>query len=1256
MRRDSLRRSLSEPLNVEKALMGAPVRCLPRTQGSRPDGRVMEMTMMIKTRLRAHSLALSLLMLMAAACQPDAPEPQRDDDASATSELDSELDCPEGQIPWRFPAAGAATNSEEYLASAETAKDGLTAIPGYAEINVQSVSCATSSLNDPALLARVSGRCKGARSCSVTTLCATSCPAGAASPGCAYSDATIQYTCGDTDAAGAPKVYTSTATQGTSGTFETTNELSCRGVNESLSKVNDNAGKVACIPAQCHGRARRNADMQCVVDDSKVEVVLSAEFGAITPAIETQDVQSKALAAKAVEEGKLPGPPLAINGTLKIPVTIQFANDLVPDEVKFTAWLEDEYIGAHEYSLSGETKRFRCVPFAFTLRASDPHTKSAGVRTYKKLVTTKFAEDCDGYANRKEFSELLKRSQISSFPQEDDFQQHLHLSYDMDGRTVWHKGLTLATASSLGDSEPECTPNPVAMFYDSANTTYNRSAYYEQRRVATYKPAGGKALYLGQAFSNRAQIGTRDIVARNEPVIRVFSNRRPTVSVDISWYMSNMNYSHVLNLERPQTRNFADGARKYLYAPRADVYIVPLGQTRAEREAQPPLHLGSVKLTDGVENGLFEGADDIVTQSAALQLSATVKQKMTRDATSPFFIPGTKGQFELFYCINATDGLLKRDAFTPLWTDPINSYRNETRWLANPQPGANNTTYDYIATYDLAHDIRRKNNGEAVNPAHQAGPFKAVWSLELESFSQEDHNPNAMPFKYRGCRTAKAPLVIYVDRFKTPVEPAERVAADVPASARTHTDFTDEQKSGDQSMSGNQDTGMQETCANGSSKDIYCSNTSNSGGRSDGEGGRPTMDLTSTIEHNPPQGEGGEPSIGAKFRGQLADFNALDIADLFNPANGVDEPKTSKRIEFTLTPNWENIAAVLNGADPSPVTEWDKGRFGGQDGLGFSLGYNTMFNIGPVPVFVTIKFTVGASVGISFTLALEPEEDDDQYECLAPDATEDCVVVSTEPASFADAVEDCSESGGRLSELQDAAEATKLRAALQDEGVTAAWIGAQLAYEKDTQVTEYRWMTDSAPFASDANGGTVRYFSNINIPNKRGLATFRETGAAVFYNPEAQELGAAKVEGDMPAALPYACTLRRATKEVYFEWATALKIGAGAGFGLEGCTPSPVAGFCLSASLNIVNAELAPTVGQTFRWLFDGAEPFARNGILYFKIPFTMSLFSGDVKAALKLALTFFELAIEWTIHSFDGIELFNIDLYEVTLPVLEDY
>lgn len=1255
MRRDPLYRAMStaQPNKGKGASAPDQASLLKRNNAQAPLG-AMEMKM-DKTRLRARILALSLMMLAGFACQADEPTQSSEGDASKR-ELDSELACPEGQVPWRFPASGAVTNSEEYLASAETSKDGLTAIPGYAEISVQSVSCSTASLDDESLLARVTGRCKGTRSCSVATLCASSCAGGESSPGCTYSDATIKYTCGDVDAAGAPKVYTSTALAGTGGTFETTNELSCKGVNESLTKVNANAGEVACVPAQCHGRARRNADMQCVVDESKVEVVLTAKFGTITPAIETQDRFNKALADKAVKDFTVPGPPIAINGTLNVPITVTFANDLVPEEVKFTAWLEDEYVGPFDFQLNGYTKKFRCVPFAFTLRADDAHSKSAaGERVYRKLVTTKFSEDCNSDANRQEFNKLLAQRNITTYTNERDFKQHLHLSYDMDGRSVWHKGLTLATASKLGDSEPECTPNPAAMFYDNSSATYNRTAYYEQRRVATYQPAGGKNLFFGQAFSDRAEIGTRAIVARNEPIIRVFSNRRPSVNVDLSWYLSNMNPDHVLNLEKPELRKFGGELRKYLYAPRADIYIAPLGQTRAQREKQPPLLLGSVKLTDGNENGEFEGTDDIVTQSASVQLSAVVKQKLTRDDTSPFYIPGTTGKFELFYCINATDGLLKRDAFTPLWHEPINEYRNETRWLANAQPGVNGSTYDYIATYDLAHDVTRKSKNEPVNPAHASGPFVRVWSVELESASLKDHNPDAIPFKYRGCRTAAQPLVVYVDRFKTPVEPAERIAADVPASDRTHTDFTDEQKSGDESMSGGQDTGLQETCENGSSKDIYCSNTSNSGGRSEGEGGRPTMDLTTTIEHDPPVGEA-KPTIAAKFRGQMADFNALDIGKLFDPSSGLEEPKTSKRLEFTIAPNWENIAAVLNGADPSPVTDWDPGRFGGQDGLGFSLGYNLMFNIGPVPVFVTIKFTVGASVGLSITLGLEPDDEDDSYECLAPDATEDCVIVIEDAASFADAVEDCSDSGGRLSELQDADEAAKLRDALVDANVSAAWIGAQVAYEKDTQVTEYRWLTDSKPFASDANGGTVRYFDNINIANKRGLATYQEVGAAVFFNPTAQELGASVVEGANAAALPYACTLRRATKEVYFEWAVALKLGAGAGVGLEGCTPSPVAGFCLSASLNIVNAELAPTVGQTFRWLFNGAEPFARNGILYFKIPFTMSLFSGDVKAALKLALTFFELAVEWTIHSFDGLELFNVDLYEVTFPVLEDY
>ena len=37
-------------------------------------------------------------------------------------ELDSDIQCPEGQIPWKFPSKGTKIDSEEYSASAEGAR------------------------------------------------------------------------------------------------------------------------------------------------------------------------------------------------------------------------------------------------------------------------------------------------------------------------------------------------------------------------------------------------------------------------------------------------------------------------------------------------------------------------------------------------------------------------------------------------------------------------------------------------------------------------------------------------------------------------------------------------------------------------------------------------------------------------------------------------------------------------------------------------------------------------------------------------------------------------------------------------------------------------------------------------------------------------------------------------------------------------------------------------------------------------------
>jgi len=1205
----------------------------------------------MKTRAyRKQRLALATILLwigFASACGNEPQEPEEGTTEVVRDKVYSDIVCPDGEIPWQFPNRGTALNSEEYTASADVAMKTDGQLATFSRIRIQEVTCGNAI--DATRASKVLGNsCEGFRSCNATNVCQFNCGPGGSNSECKYSDATIKYTCGsnDLDANGDPKVYTATAKTGTAGTYGVTYPIDCTGIGDQLVTKGQRDGTIACIPAQCHGRARRNADMQCVVDDTKVEVVVEATIGEIKPAFETTDHFTKKIIAEAIKDKKIFAEPLPINATYNIPVTVKFANELVPEEVKFTAWLEDTHTGPSDtYNI------FRCVPFAFTLKATDPHiTQADGTKVYQKTIKTKFSEDCISIDPFKEMQAHVEEVdpgtlgfRPSLYVEFNNVFQNLHLSYDMEGRSVWHKGLNLKTASQLGDSTPECTPNPMGMFYERLDDNYNHSAYYEQRRVTTYKPPGDGKLFFSYAYADRSEIGTVDIVARNEPVIRVFSNRRTTMTFDLSWYVSNMDRNHRFNLENPKTRMIYGENRKYINSPRADVYLVPAGLTVAQREAITPLHIGKVDLSDGNNNGKIEGADDGITQSASLVFPADVKQKMVRDASSPHFIEGKSRSFDLFYCINAWDGLLKRDAYTTGWVGNYNYFRNEVRLMSEPLQDSTGKLYGLVDSYDLAHDVRRQEEGQPRREAYWTGPFSRVWSLELENRSM--HNPYATPFKYRGCRTAKVPVVVYVDRFKTPVEPAERVTADIPTSARIHTDFADGQESGDTSMSGSNDTGLEETCPNMDSSDIYCSNTSNSGGRSSGEGGRPALDATTTIERSPPQADAKYDTVALKVRAQLAEFMALDLSE----APGT--PGVSRQLEFNIAPNWDNIAELLNGGDPSPNTEWKEGRFGGRDGLGYSIGYNLMFNIGPVPVFVTISFAVGASIGLTITLDLGPP-DGEEYQCTGE--SEDCFLIENTATSFADAVEACSDAGGRLAEMKDEDEAADLIAALKEEGIDSAWIGAQIAYEKDNRISEYRWLSDSTPFATDENGGAVRYLDNIEIKNERGLATFGESPAAVFLNPNAEELGATRI--DQGAGLPYVCTLPYADEEAYFGWSVALKIGAGAGVGLQGCTPSPFVGFCLSANLAIIGAEVAPTVGQSFRWLLRNGEAFARNGTLSFSIPFTLTLFAGDVRAALKIALLFVDLSIEWVIHAFDGLKLLEIDLYKVEFPVLEDY
>ena len=100
----------------------------------------------MKTHPRPWHLWLMALALASALGCGQADPGSGDELEKTKAPLDDAMVCPDGQVPWRFPASGAATNSEEYLASAEVSMDNQGGLPGYADIGISSVSCTRASI------------------------------------------------------------------------------------------------------------------------------------------------------------------------------------------------------------------------------------------------------------------------------------------------------------------------------------------------------------------------------------------------------------------------------------------------------------------------------------------------------------------------------------------------------------------------------------------------------------------------------------------------------------------------------------------------------------------------------------------------------------------------------------------------------------------------------------------------------------------------------------------------------------------------------------------------------------------------------------------------------------------------------------------------------------------------------------------------------------------------------------------------------
>lgn len=496
---------------------------------------------------------------------------------------------------------------------------------------------------------------------------------------------------------------------------------------------------------------------------------------------------------------------------------------------------------------------------------------------------------------------------------------------------------------------------------------------------------------------------------------------------------------------------------------------------------------------------------------------------------------------------------------------------------------------------------------------------------------------------WRGCRRSKTPLIVRIDRFATPIEPFAEFGFDGYVSGTT---------AGDDKMSGTNDNDSEVVCQDTAKTD--CKEVMKGGNRTDGEGAGSTYDITAASQRTPGD------KASADIKGEMLAMQLLDMADpdaseVSWPSDGSPEPVVVK-----VAPDWDTLRENLDRKfQANPAVDWDTGHYGGAMGLGVGWGFKFRWQVGPVPLLVTFSITVGASLELVATFQFAPEAGDG-YPCL--NENEPCYEASSEAATFAEAVDACSETGGRLAELSSAAEAAKFAQNMPSGEET--WLGGMLAYLHATpqcatayneaacaskSETEYRWLSNAVAFASNTGRSAPDVVGNALFTDYPNLSTHYPTEAAVYASPS----GLVKT-APVTDKKQYVCVYEPAGHEDYLKWSLDVTTGFAAGVSIEGCTPDDSIGFCLGAGVNAVALTLQAVFENTYHWISTDAdsEPFARRGTVGFSIPWEISVFQAEVKASLK----FLWFSLEYILLRYDGITLDEGKLFDWSTTVMEDF
>jgi len=369
--------------------------------------------------------------------------------------------------------------------------------------------------------------------------------------------------------------------------------------------------------------------------------------------------------------------------------------------------------------------------------------------------------------------------------------------------------------------------------------------------------------------------------------------------------------------------------------------------------------------------------------------------------------------------------------------------------------------------------------------------------------------------------------------------------------------------------------------------------------------------------------------------------------------------------EFTISPDWGLIIDVaregLRAATVAAIAEPIVKRKIEGDGLALGLGRRFFIFIGPVPIMAEVSATVGFGLSLAFSFDLRSD-----YPCIGTTA---CYRLHSERKTLAEANELCQEAGGQLAELTSATALAGTRAAItalnQDH-----WIGAQQAIlwpepscatnRQSTQcivqsTTRYRWIKSNQPFAeqrardlplinqatlANAFAGSQRQLGNLSprVPDLGGVA-FRKATAA----PDDVLVARSELE-----TKPFVCEFEPAAKARSSAWSAGIVLSFTAGLSFSACVPHSSLGICLSAGLNLIDANLTFAFERTNTRLWNAQGLLlSQEGTDAFKITAGIDFLTGAL--SVEVRLLFF--SVGYDLVKFNGLANYETELYRHDFP-----